>query len=58
MGIIFLVTPHGDVLKMRPRLCLSRGLHGPGQWLLCDVLGPEEACSFRYLKNIVSDHPS
>ena len=58
MGIILLVAPHGDALKMHPRLRLPHGLHSPGRWLLCNVLEPEEVCSFRYLKNVFSDHPS
>lgn len=58
MGMILLVAPHGDALKMHSQLHLPRGLHSRGQWLLCDVLGPEEVRSFRYLRNIVSDHPS
>lgn len=49
MGTVLPVAPHGDALKIR----LPRGLHSPGQWLLCDVQGPEEVCSFHYLKNII-----
>jgi len=58
MGINLLMAPHGDALKIHPWLRLPHGLHSLGQWLLCDVLGPEEVCSFRYMRNIVSDHPS